>query len=69
MATIGPRKKADGSMSYMAQIRIKKNGVQVYTESQTFARQKAVEAWAKRRETELSEPGAGRFRARKFRVC
>jgi hypothetical protein len=32
--------------------------VQVYTESQTFARNKAAEAWVKRRETELSEPGA-----------
>lgn len=32
--------------------------MQVYTESQTFARKKAAEAWVKRRETELSEPGA-----------
>ncbi|MBD9398014.1 MULTISPECIES: site-specific integrase [unclassified Pseudomonas] len=58
MATIRGRKRADGTMSYTAQIRIKKNGAQVYTESQTFARKKAAEAWAKRRETELSEPGA-----------
>jgi hypothetical protein len=58
MATIRPRKRADGTISYTAQIRIKKDGVQVYTESQTFARKKAAEAWVKRRETELSEPGA-----------
>lgn len=58
MATIRPRKKADGSISYTAQIRIKKDGPQVYTESQTFVRKKAAEAWAKRRETELSEPAA-----------
>ena len=58
MATIRGRKRADGTVSYTAQIRIKKNGVQVYTESQTFARKKAAEAWAARRETELSEPGA-----------
>lgn len=58
MATIRGRKRADGTISYTAQIRIKKDGVQVYTESQTFARQKAAEAWVKRRETELSEPGA-----------
>lgn len=58
MATIRGRKRADGTISYTAQIRIKKNGVQVYTESQTFARKKAAEGWVKRRETELSEPGA-----------
>lgn len=58
MATIRPRKKRDGTVSYTAQIRIKKDGVQVYTESHTFERKKAAEVWAKRRETELSEPGA-----------
>ena len=58
LATIRGRKRADGTMSYTARIRIKKNGAQVYTQSQTFARKKAAEAWAKRRETELSEPGA-----------
>lgn len=58
MATIRARKRADGSVSYTAQIRIKKDGVQVYQESQTFARRKAAEAWAKRRESELAEPGA-----------
>ncbi|WP_090624688.1 site-specific integrase [Azotobacter beijerinckii] len=58
MATIRARKLSDGSVSYTAQIRIKKNGVQVYQESQTFSRKQAAQAWAKRRETELSEPGA-----------
>ncbi|TBV98814.1 site-specific integrase [Azotobacter chroococcum] len=45
-------------MMYTAQIRIKRDGVQVYQESASFSRRKAAEAWAKRRETELSEPGA-----------
>lgn len=58
MATIRARQKADGSVSYTAQIRIKRNGAQVYQESQTFARRKAAEAWARRRESELAEPGA-----------
>lgn len=57
-AAIRARKRADGTVSYTVQIRIKKNGKQVYTESQTFVRRKAAQAWAKRRETELSEPGA-----------
>lgn len=58
MATIRPRKKADGTISYTAQIRINRDKVTVYQESQTFARKQATVAWAKRRETELAEPGA-----------
>ncbi len=58
MATIRPRKKADGSITYPAQIRINRDKVTVYQESQTFARKQAAVAWAKRRETELAEPGA-----------
>ena len=58
MATIRARKKADGTVSYTVQIRLKKKGVIVYQEAQTFARKQAAQAWAKRRETELAEPGA-----------
>ncbi|WP_438279975.1 tyrosine-type recombinase/integrase [Pseudomonas alabamensis] len=58
MATIRARKKTDGTVSYTVQIRLKKKGVIVYQEAQTFARKQAAQAWAKRRETELSEPGA-----------
>nr|WP_238785150.1 site-specific integrase [Pseudomonas sp. R84] len=45
-------------MSHTAQIRVKRDGVQVYQESQTFARKHAVQAWARKRESELDEPGA-----------
>ncbi len=45
-------------MSYTAQIRIKRDGVQVYQESQTFARKQAAQAWARKRGAELDEPGA-----------
>lgn len=45
-------------MSYTAQIRIKRDGVQVYQESQTFARKQAAQAWARKRGSELDEPGA-----------
>ncbi|RWU18082.1 integrase [Pseudomonas alkylphenolica] len=58
MATIRARKKADGTTSYTVQIRINRDKVLVYQENQTFARKQAAQAWAKRRETELSEPGA-----------
>lgn len=58
MDTIRNRKSKDGSVMYTAQIRIKRDGVQVYQESESFSRRKAADTWAKRRETELSEPGA-----------
>lgn len=58
MATIRARKKADGSVSYTVQIRLKNKGALVYQECQTFARKQAALAWARKRETELAEPGA-----------
>ncbi|WP_090261180.1 site-specific integrase [Pseudomonas panipatensis] len=58
MATIRKRKRKDGSFGYTAQIRIMRDGQQVYQESQTFDRQQAAKAWASKRETELAEPGA-----------
>jgi hypothetical protein len=58
MATIRSRKKADGSTSYTAQVRINRDKVTVYQESRTFARKQAAQAWARKRESELDEPGA-----------
>lgn len=58
MATIRSRKKADGTTSYTAQVRINRNKVTVYQESRTFARKQAAQAWARKRESELDEPGA-----------
>ncbi|MGV6475407.1 tyrosine-type recombinase/integrase [Azotobacter vinelandii] len=58
MGTITARKRKDGSSAYTAQIRIMQKGVTVYQESQTFDRKQAAQAWIKKRETELAEPGA-----------
>ncbi|WP_179353332.1 site-specific integrase [Pseudomonas fluorescens] len=58
MATIRARKRTDGSVSYTAQIRLFRDGAQVYQESQTFARKQAAQAWVRRREAELDQPGA-----------
>ncbi|MGX0136368.1 tyrosine-type recombinase/integrase [Cupriavidus metallidurans] len=58
MGTITPRKRADGSTGYMARVRIMRDGREVHKETQTFDRKQAADAWIKRRETELSEPGA-----------
>lgn len=58
MATVRSRKKADGTVSYTAQIRINRDKVTVYQETQTFARKQAAQAWVRKRESELDEPGA-----------
>jgi hypothetical protein len=58
MATIRVRKRADGSVRYTAQIRIKRDGVQVYQETQSFVRKQAARAWIRKRESKLDQPGA-----------
>lgn len=58
MGTITPRKRKDGSTGYKAQVRIKKDGKVVHQETETFDRKQVALAWIKRRETELSAPGA-----------
>lgn len=58
MGTITTRTRKDGSLSHMAVIRIKADGKLIHTETQTFDRKPAAQAWLKKRETELAEPGA-----------
>ncbi|KPA88749.1 phage integrase family protein [Pseudomonas asplenii] len=58
MGTITQRKRKDGSSGFTAQIRIMKEGKAVYQESQTFDRKSNAQAWIRKREAELYEPGA-----------
>ena len=58
MATVRARKRSDGSLSDTAQIRLFRDGAQVYQESQTFARKQAAQAWVRKRQVELDPPGA-----------
>ncbi len=58
MGTIIPRKRQDGTTGHTAQIRIKRKGVVVHSEAQTFDRKPAATAWLKNREAELALPGA-----------
>lgn len=58
MGTITQRKRKDGSSGFTAQIRIMKEGKTVYQESQTFDRKATAQAWIRKREAELYEPGA-----------
>ena len=58
MGTITARKRKDGTVGYTAMIRIKRGGVIVHKETETFERDQVAKAWIKKRETELSKPGA-----------
>lgn len=57
MGTIVARKRKNGSMSYNAQLVIKRAGVILHRETRTFDRRQAASAWLERRETELGKPG------------
>lgn len=57
MATIRKRAKKDGSFSYYAEIRIKRDGEVVHRESKTWPKKKLAEHWGAKREAELNEPG------------
>lgn len=58
MARILVRKRADGSYSYTAQVRIHANKSLVHQESKTFSRREAAKRWARSREVELEDPTA-----------
>lgn len=58
MGSITVRKRKDGSAAYTAQIRIMQKGITVYQESQTFDRKTTAQAWLKKREAEMAQPGA-----------
>lgn len=58
MATIRSKPRADGSIAYRAEIRIKRKGNVVHRESATFSKKRDAQQWAKKREVSLGAPGA-----------
>lgn len=58
MGTIVTRKRAGGTVAYLARIVIKRQDGVVYRENLTFDRKQVAAAWIAKRETELREPGA-----------
>nr|WP_047576870.1 site-specific integrase [Methylobacterium sp. ZNC0032] len=56
MGTIVERPRKDGTVAYMAQIAVMREG-RSHRESKTFDRQPAAAAWIKKREKELLAPG------------
>lgn len=57
VASILPRKR-DGGIVWVAQIRKKRGGKVVYSESKSFASEPVARAWAEKREAALGKPGA-----------
>jgi hypothetical protein len=57
MGTIVARTRKDGSKAFTAQIVIKKGGLIVHREADTFDRKQAANAWIVKREAELKRPG------------
>ena len=57
VGTIIERKRKDGSVGYHAQVVVRQDGV-THRETKTFDRRPAAGAWIKKRERELSLPGA-----------
>lgn len=57
MGTIRERPKKDGTISYTAQIILKRKGHKPHREAQTFGRRGAAVAWLRNREAELKAPG------------
>ena len=56
MATILPRRRADGTIGYMATIRLHSKKKPVYREAKTFSRRAAAEKWARAREVGPEDP-------------
>lgn len=57
MGTIVERKRADGTVTYSAQISIMRSGQIAHRESKTFSDRKMAAGWVEKREAELAKPG------------
>ncbi|MBB5191848.1 hypothetical protein HNQ50_002578 [Silvimonas terrae] len=57
MATITKIKNKDGTLSYRAQVRVKRGGRLVHAEARTFPLSKLAEDWAERLEKQLKQEG------------
>ncbi len=55
MATIRTRQRRDGSVAFLAEIRIKRDGSLVHREARTFDRRAQASAWAEAREKVLAK--------------
>ncbi|SLN29580.1 hypothetical protein PSM7751_01216 [Pseudooceanicola marinus] len=57
MGSISIRKRKNGSSSYLARVRVMRDGTS-YHDTKTFDRRPAATAWIKKREKERAKPAA-----------
>ena len=57
MAYIIERKRSDGSIAYLAQIEVKRNGKRVFRDNRTFDTRPAANAWIKKRQRDVKAAG------------
>jgi hypothetical protein len=50
-------KSGKGPSTWCAQVRVQRDGVTVFSDSQTFARKAAAQKWEKKKKEELAKPG------------
>lgn len=55
MATIRTRQRKDGSLAYLSEVRVKRDGEIVHRESRTFERRGQARAWAETREKRFAK--------------
>ncbi len=55
MATIKTRQRKDGSLAYLSEVRVKRDGEIVHRESRTFDRRAQARAWAETREKKFTK--------------
>jgi len=55
MATIRTRQRQDGSLAYLIEVRVKRDGRIVHRESRTFDRRTQAKAWAESRERKFAK--------------
>ncbi len=55
MATIRTRQRRDGSLAYLSEVRIKRDGAVIHRESRTFDRRGQAIVWAENREKALAK--------------
>lgn len=58
MATIRTRKRRDGTVAHLAEVRIKRAGRLIHRESMTFERRSQATAWASKLERKWGDPAA-----------
>jgi integrase len=57
MGTIIKRPRKNGSIAYLAQISVMREGVSIFRQSRTFDRRAVAQGWIDKREAELAKPG------------